>query len=49
MFLLAVVATVGVVLGSSEMTVFNPTLEMSRNLSEEENMLEQRELMMTSI
>ena len=49
MLRLAVVATACVVRGNSEMTVLSPTLEMSRSLSEEENMFEQRELMMTSI
>ncbi len=49
MFLLALVATVTVVRGSSPMTVLRPTLEMSLNRSESENMLEQRELIMTSI
>ena len=49
MFLLALVATAGVVLGNSAITVFSPTLEISRSRSESENMLEQRALMMTSI
>ena len=49
MLRLALVATAGVVRGSSAITVFSPTLEMSLNLSESENMLEQRELIMTSI
>ena len=49
MFLLAFVATAWVVRGSSAITVFRPTLEMSRSRSESENMLEQSELMTTSI
>lgn len=49
MLRLAEVATACVVLGNSEMTVLSPTLEMSLSRSEDENILEQRELMMTSI
>lgn len=49
MFRLAVVATTCVVRGNSEITVLSPTLEMSLSRSDEENMLEQRALMMASI
>ena len=49
MLRLAEVATACVVRGNSEMTVLSPTLEMSLSLSEDENIFEQRELMMTSI
>ena len=49
MFLLALEEMTGEVRGSSTMTVFRPTEEMSRRRSTSENMLEHRAFITTSV